>query len=168
MMKFRFGAYEFDKEAGELRRSGSRISLEAQPAKALALLLEKAGEVVTREELRAALWGESTHVDFDRGIAYCISEVRSALQDSGANSRFVQTIPKQGFRILVPVERLDAKRILPRRMLVFAGMGVAGLVGGIEVMRRSMRRTVIGVSVFDNETGRVELDRKRTSKPSCG
>ena len=144
---------------GELRRSGKRIALEAQPAKALALLLEKAGDVVSRDDLRSELWDETTHVDFDRGIAYCISQIRSALQDSGANPRFVQTIPKQGFRLLVPVERLDQAKAWPRRNIVLAALGFSGLAGGIEMIRRRLRRRVIGVSIFDNETGRADLDR---------
>ena len=85
------------------------MALEPQPAKALALLLARAGDVVSREELRDAVWGADTHVDFDRGIAYCLSQIRAALGDSGDNPRFVQTIPKRGFKFIAPVAS-DARR----------------------------------------------------------
>ena len=102
-MLHKFGVFEFDSDTGELRKNGRAVALEPQPAKALALLLARAGEVVSREELRDAVWGSETHVDFDRGIAYCLSQIRSALGDSGDNPRFVQTIPKRGFKFIAPV-----------------------------------------------------------------
>ncbi len=82
------------------------MALEPQPARALARLLSGAGDLVTREELRAAIWDEQTHVDYDRGLAYCIGQVRVALGDSGDNPRFVQTLPKRGFRFVAPVARV--------------------------------------------------------------
>ncbi len=104
-MLHKFGVFEFDSDTGELRKNGRAVALEPQPAKALALLLARAGEVVSREELRDAVWGSETHVDFDRGIAYCLSQIRTALGDSGDNPRFVQTIPKRGFKFIAPVAR---------------------------------------------------------------
>ena len=98
-MIYRFGVFEFDSETRELRKNGRAAALEPQPAKALALLLSRAGEVVTREELRDAVWGKDTHVDFDRGMAYCLSQIRTALGDSGDNPRFVQTIPKARLQV---------------------------------------------------------------------
>jgi DNA-binding winged helix-turn-helix (wHTH) protein len=98
-MIHRFGVFEFDGDSGELRKNGRAIALEPQPAKALALLLSTPGEIVSREELRDAVWGADTHVDFERGIAYCLSQIRSALGDSGDNPRFVQTIPKRGYKV---------------------------------------------------------------------
>lgn len=102
-MVYRFGVFEFDAHTNELRKNGRVAAIEPQPAKALALLLGRPGDVVSREELRDAVWGKDTHVDFDRGLAYCISQVRSALGDSGDNPRFVQTIPKRGFKFIAPV-----------------------------------------------------------------
>ena len=99
----KFGTFEFDPETRELRKSGRAIALEPQPARALALLLSRAGEIVSRDELREAVWGSETHVDFDRGIAYCLSQIRSALGDSGENPRFVLTVPKHGFKFIAPV-----------------------------------------------------------------
>lgn len=98
-----FGTFAFDDSTLELTREGRRVGLEPQPARALARLLASAGELVTRDELRAAIWGADTHVDYDRGLAYCIGQVRTALGDSGDNPRFVQTLPKRGFRFVAPV-----------------------------------------------------------------
>src|SRR5215203_478106 len=102
-MLIRFGTFEFDADSGELRKNGRTVALEPQPAKALSLLLSKGGEIVSREELRDVVWGKDTHVDFDRGLAYCVSQIRTALGDSGDNPRFVQTVPKQGFKFIAPV-----------------------------------------------------------------
>src|SRR5688500_12581759 len=101
-MIYRFGTFEFDSETGELRKNGRAIALEPQPAKALTLLLSKPDDVVTREELKGAVWGSETHVDFDRGIAYCISQVRTALGDNAENPRFIQTIPRVGLKFIAP------------------------------------------------------------------
>lgn len=105
-MVYRFGLFEFDAAAGELRRQGRLIRIEPQPARALALLLSRPAEVVTRDELRAYLWGADTHVDFDRGLAYCIGQVRAALGDSAENPRFVETLPRRGYRCITPVQVL--------------------------------------------------------------
>ncbi len=102
-MTYSFGTFTFDSGSLELSREGRPVRLEPQPARALAVLLARAGEVVTREELRAAIWGEHTHVDYDRGLAYCLAQVRTALGDNAENPRFVQTLPKRGFRFLAPV-----------------------------------------------------------------
>jgi DNA-binding winged helix-turn-helix (wHTH) protein/TolB-like protein len=104
-MTYRFGIFEFDDRAAVLTRSERPVALEPQPARALALLLSRAGELVTREELRAHLWGGDTHVDFDRGLAYCVGQLRAALGDSADNPRFIQTLPKRGFSLIAPVVR---------------------------------------------------------------
>ena len=102
-MVFRFGIFEFDDQSGELRRNGRAVALEPQPARALARLLSRPGDLVSREELRDAVWGTDTHVDFDRGLAYCLSQIRAALGDSAENPRFGQTLPKRGYKFLAPV-----------------------------------------------------------------
>ena len=105
-MLYRFGLFEFDAAAGELRRQGRLVRIEPQPARALALLLSRPGEVVSRDQLRLHLWGADTHVDFDRGLAYCIGQVRTALGDSADNPRFVETMPKRGYRFVAPLQPL--------------------------------------------------------------
>ncbi len=107
-MTYRFGAFEFDATANLLRKNGRTTALEPQPARGLALLLSRAGEVVSKEELRLGVWGNDTHVDFDRGLAYCLSQIRAALGDSADNPRFVQTLPRRGYRFIAPVQRDDA------------------------------------------------------------
>lgn len=98
-----FSTFAFRDDTLELTRDGRPVRIEPQPARALAALLARAGEVVTRDELRAAIWGDETHVDYDRGIAYCIGQVRAALGDSAETPRFVQTLPRRGFRFIAPV-----------------------------------------------------------------
>jgi DNA-binding winged helix-turn-helix (wHTH) protein/TolB-like protein len=107
-MVYRFGVFIFDDRTMLLTRADREIALEPQPARALALLLARAGDIVTREELRSHLWDDATHVDFDRGLAYCIGELRSALGDAADNPRFVQTLPRRGFRFIAPVQAADA------------------------------------------------------------
>src|SRR5918994_111798 len=99
----RFGLFEFDFRTGELRREGQIIKLSPQPSRVLALLLARPGELVLREDLRKALWGEDTFVDFERGLNFCILQVRAALGDSAENPRFVQTVPRKGYRFIAPV-----------------------------------------------------------------
>jgi DNA-binding winged helix-turn-helix (wHTH) protein/TolB-like protein len=106
-MTYRFGIFAFDDRAAILTRSDRPAALEPQPARALGLLLSRAGEVVTREELRAHLWGGDTHVDFDRGLAYCIGQLRAALGDAADNPRFIQTLPRRGFSFIAPVATED-------------------------------------------------------------
>jgi DNA-binding winged helix-turn-helix (wHTH) protein/TolB-like protein len=102
---YRFGVFSFDDRTMILMRGDRDVALEPQPARALALLVARAGDVVSRDELRAHLWGGDTHVDFDRGLAYCVGQLRSALGDSAENPRFVQTLPRRGFRFIAPVHR---------------------------------------------------------------
>ena len=101
---YRFGVFAFDDRTMLLTRAGRPVALEPQPSRALALLVARAGDLVTRDELRAHIWSSDTHVDFDRGLAYCIGELRSALGDSAENPRFIQTFPRRGFTFIAPVD----------------------------------------------------------------
>ena len=100
----RFGRFEADLRSGELSRSGSKIRLQEQPFQILSLLLQKPGEVVTREELRARLWPADTFVDFDHGLNAAIKRLRDALGDSAENPRFIETLARRGYRFIAPVE----------------------------------------------------------------
>src|SRR5262245_35812535 len=100
----RIGVFELDVEAGELRRSGRLVALTGQPMRVLLKLVERAGEVVTREELQREIWGEDTHVDFEAGLSTCINQVRTALGDRATSPRFLETLPRRGFRFIAPVE----------------------------------------------------------------
>jgi DNA-binding winged helix-turn-helix (wHTH) protein/Tol biopolymer transport system component len=98
-----FGSFEVDLRAGELRRSGSKVRLQEQPFQVLTMLLERPGEVVTREELRNRLWPADTFVDFDHGLNAAVKRLRDALGDSAENPRFVETLARRGYRFVAPV-----------------------------------------------------------------
>jgi DNA-binding winged helix-turn-helix (wHTH) protein/Tol biopolymer transport system component len=100
----RFGTFEVDLRAGELRRNGARVRLQEQPFQVLTMLLERPGEVVTREELHGRLWSSDTFVDFDHGLNAAIKRLRDALGDSAENPRFVETLARRGYRFIAPVE----------------------------------------------------------------
>lgn len=100
----RFGVYEVDLRAKEVRRQGLRVPLQVQPFEVLAVLLERPGELVSRDELRASVWPDSVFVDFDRGLNRAVSKLRRALGDSADHPRFVETLTRRGYRLVVPVE----------------------------------------------------------------
>ena len=110
----RFGAFEVDLLAGELRKSGLRIRMQEQPFRVLALLLERSGDIVTREELRQRLWPADTFVDFDHSLNTAINKIRDALGDSAATPRYIETLARRGYRFVVPVQRLDTSQDAPK------------------------------------------------------
>ena len=101
---YRFGAFEADASTGELRRQGTRIKLHAQPFQVLLMLLERPGEVLTREEISRALWSDGTFVDYDHGVNSAVNRIREALGDAASNPRFVETLARRGYRFVAPVE----------------------------------------------------------------
>ncbi len=107
----RFGVFEVDLAAGELRKNGTRIRLQEQPFQILVYLLDRAGEVVTREELRQKLWPADTFVDFDHSLNTAVNKLREALGDSASSPRYVETLARRGYRFLAPVERAEAKTL---------------------------------------------------------
>jgi DNA-binding winged helix-turn-helix (wHTH) protein len=98
-----FGLYEADLQSGELWKAGHRIKIQSQPFKVLSILLERPGEVVSREELQERLWGKDTIVDFDHSLGTAINKIREALSDSADNPRFVETLARRGYRFIAPV-----------------------------------------------------------------
>ena len=105
--KVSFGVFEVDLRTGELRKHGLRIRLQEQPFQVLAMLLERSGEVVTREELQKKLWPADTFVDFDHGLNKVINKIREALSDSAETPRFVETVARRGYRFLAEVKVVD-------------------------------------------------------------
>ena len=101
---FRFGVFEVDPREGELRKSGLRIKLQDQPLQLLVMLLERPGEIVTREELQSRLWATDTFVDFDHSLNSAIKKLREALGDRSENPRFIETLHRRGYRFVAPVE----------------------------------------------------------------
>ena len=100
----RFGLFEVDFAAQELRKSGIKIKIQDQPFQILALLLERPGEIVTREEIQKRLWAGDTFVDFDLGLNSAVKKLRQALGDESDNPRFVETLYRRGYRFLAPVQ----------------------------------------------------------------
>jgi DNA-binding winged helix-turn-helix (wHTH) protein/TolB-like protein len=165
----RFGIFEFDAATRELWREGVAVRLQAQPAQALALLVANAGEVVTREALRRDLWGEETHVDFDRGLNFCIGQIRIALGDSAESPRFIRTLPKRGYQFIAPVTRPAPAPVVelpkPRSRMRLAASVLAGLALAAGTAWWFFRPTAplpsvtIAVTRFDNQTGDAAFTR---------
>src|SRR5207248_6884208 len=99
----RFGAFEVNLQLGELRKNGMRMRLSGQPLQILAVLIEHPGEVVTREELHSKLWPADTFVDFDHGLNNAVARIREVLDDSSETPRYVETLPRRGYRFIAPV-----------------------------------------------------------------
>jgi eukaryotic-like serine/threonine-protein kinase len=107
--KIRFDSFELDLTSGELRKGGNRLRLQPQPFRVLLLLIERAGQVVTREEIQRCLWKDSTFVDFEHGINFSINQIRGALSDSAEKPRYVETVPRRGYRFIGTLEQPSTK-----------------------------------------------------------
>ncbi len=110
--RYRFGVFEADVSTGELRKHGVRIKLNAQPFQVLVLLLNRPGEVLTREQIYRELWPDGTFVDSEHGVNSAVNRLRDALGDTASNPRFVETLSRRGYRFVAPVERIDATQAL--------------------------------------------------------
>ncbi|MGA9667870.1 MAG: winged helix-turn-helix domain-containing protein [Terracidiphilus sp.] len=175
--RFKFGLFTFETSSGQLSREGVPLSLQAQPARVLAHLISRAGEVVSREELRQTIWGDERFVDFERGLNVCIAQIRTELGDDSTSPRFIRTVPRQGYQFIAPVEFLSASipepvsqqapsRSIPWRTVAIAcvAVGLAAIAIAWGFRRRqeaASSRPPINVAVvrFDNETGDPALDR---------
>ncbi len=104
---YRFGVFEADSSTGELRRKGVRIKLHSQPFQVLMMLLERPGEMLTREEICRELWPDGTFVDYEHGVNSAVNRLREALGDKASNPRFVETLARRGYRFVAPVERIE-------------------------------------------------------------
>ena len=104
--RYRFGAFEADAATGELRRQGIRIRINAQPFQVLLMLLERPGQLLTREEISRELWPDGTFVDYEHGVNSAVNRIREALGDTAANPRFVETLARRGYRFVAPVEAI--------------------------------------------------------------
>jgi DNA-binding winged helix-turn-helix (wHTH) protein len=101
--RLRFGDFEFDSLSGRLFPGERRVKIQPQPLRVMAALVENAGEIVSREHSRARIWGDSTFVEFDHGLNYCIRQIRLALRDGTSKPLYIETLPKQGYRFIAPV-----------------------------------------------------------------
>jgi TolB-like protein/Tfp pilus assembly protein PilF len=120
---FRFGEFEIDPEAFELRKAGNQVRLQRQPFKLLLLLVRRAGEVLHRTVIEKEIWGDQVHVDFEGGLNFCIKQIRTALQDDAGTPRFIETLPKQGYRFIASVQRQQRSRSDERVMLAVLPFG---------------------------------------------
>lgn len=144
---YRFAVFEFDAEAGELRKSGIRLKAGGQPLQVLRTLLDHPGEVVSRDSLRELLWPDGVHVDFEHNLNKTVNRLRETLGDSADVPRYIETVPKKGYRLLVPVEKdvVPAPVAAPRRIRISwiaAGcLAVAGIIVALWMTRsRSAER----------------------------
>src|SRR5438445_8147717 len=172
----RFGVFEVDVRVGELRKQGVRIKLQEQPFHVLAVLLQRPGEVVTREQLRSENWSADTFVDFDDSLDTPINKLREALGDSADNPRFIETLPRRGYRLIAPVTEADgatrgtvagvSAAARPRSRKIVASMAVvvvaAGIAGGLLWRARQARhlseKDTIVLGDFTNSTGDPVFD----------
>jgi len=162
----RFGAFEADLRTEELRKNGLKIKLEGQPLQILSLLLQRPGELVTREELKQALWPSDTFVDFDVSINAAVKRLRQALDDSAETPRFIETLPRRGYRFIYPVTGTPSAARAPsewrrRRVALIASIVVLAISATWEVARIFERRNLAGMTSLavlplENLTGDAE------------
>ena len=169
----RFGVFEFDPATGELWRDGIPVKLQPQPARVLAFLAGRPGEVVSREELRQQVWTDGTFVDFERGLNFCVAQIRSALGDSAESPRFIETLPRKGYRFIAPVhadqtipgqqptEPVSSPTPRHRTRMWFAAAALllaAGSAAGWYGYAARQAPIRVAVVPFDNETGQEPYD----------
>ena len=179
--RFRFGLFELDAETLELRRDGTAVHLQAQPKQVLECLVRNADRTVSREELRKSVWGDQTFVDFERGLNFCISQIRSTLGDDAARPTYIRTFARQGYQFIAPVERLDSSAGSPTLQreggspfrpplaqggghkklaaLAIVFLIAAGIAAGYLAKRRSAPVPIVAVMRFDNETDNTGMNR---------
>jgi TolB-like protein/DNA-binding winged helix-turn-helix (wHTH) protein/Tfp pilus assembly protein PilF len=125
VVRLRFGVFEVDLRAGELRKHGVKIRLQEQPFQVLAMLIQRPGEIVTREELRTRLWSADTFVDFDHGVNKAINRIRDAIGDSATSPRFIETVARRGYRFIGHVTAVEQTSVSPRETRVDTPPGFA-------------------------------------------
>jgi DNA-binding winged helix-turn-helix (wHTH) protein len=142
-----FGIFEMNLAAGELRKNGARIRLQEQPFQVLAALLENAGEVVTREDLRQKIWPADTFVDFDHSLNTAVNKIREALGDSASNPRFVETMARRGYRFIASVEGVPAASSATASSVITPQLSEDVLHPGLHVPvpRRGLVRALFGL-----------------------
>jgi DNA-binding winged helix-turn-helix (wHTH) protein/tetratricopeptide (TPR) repeat protein len=159
----RFGAFELDLRAGELHKKGLRVKLQEQPFRVLTLLIQRPGELVTREEFRSQIWPADTFVDFDNSLNTSINKLRETLGDSAESPHFIETLPRRGYRFIAPVSSSDRKAPTQAWKIVVAVVAVAALVAGglfwrSRQARRLTEKDTIVLGDFTNSTGDTVFD----------
>jgi DNA-binding winged helix-turn-helix (wHTH) protein/TolB-like protein len=178
-----FGPFRFELTPGRLMRHGMPVRLQPQPARVLAVLVSRAGEVVSRDELRREIWADGTYVDFERGLNFAIAHIRASLGDSAETPLYIETVPKRGYRFIAPVARppivqepvaasaIEAANVPrqeprsePRVSRVLAVTATLVTVAMVAVaawlwIPEDSRMTRVAVLPFDNETGQDAFDQ---------
>jgi DNA-binding winged helix-turn-helix (wHTH) protein/TolB-like protein len=156
-----FGEFTVDPAAGELRRAGEKVRIQDLPFRVLTTLLARPGDVVTREELRASLWDAETFVDAEAGLNTAVAKLREALDDRADAPRFIETIPKRGYRFIGTLDPSGPDTSRRWVMVVASAILMCAAGGAFSFWRTAgaSRRKTIAVVLFRNETGRPELDR---------
>jgi DNA-binding winged helix-turn-helix (wHTH) protein/TolB-like protein len=169
----RFGDFVFDPGLLELSQNGRVCHLQPQPGRVLAVLVANAGRLVTRDELRRAVWQDDTFVDFDRGLNFCIAQIRAALGDAPDTPRFIRTFPKRGYEFVCPVEDVETAESTPPSTLLTPPRSSARTIGwlvaavlfvsalGVAAVLLHGRADppIVAVVRFDNETGDASFTR---------
>jgi|tagenome__1003787_1003787.scaffolds.fasta_scaffold20466227_1 TolB-like protein/DNA-binding winged helix-turn-helix (wHTH) protein len=174
LSRIAFGEFEFDAATGELWRAGEPVPVQPQPSRLLALLIERPGDLVSRDEIRQALWGGDTHVEFDRSLNFCVAKLRAAVNDSAVDPQVIETVPTRGYRFIAPLlPRTPA--MVPRvaesaasgsgrsrsiRNIFYAAVAIAAIaVVGLQIFQGVVGAPKVVVVPFQNETGSPEFDR---------
>ncbi len=176
--RVRFGLFEFDPSTGDLTREGVAVRLQPQPARVLSVLVAQPQTVVNREDIRRQIWPDGTFVDFERGLNFCIAQIRMALGDSADSPRFIETVPRRGYRFIAPVasvvppaQKQPAAELSPVQLstvpfrrrswwLAGAALGTAAGMILVAVLSGAGSRPPIRVAVvpFDNESADPALN----------
>jgi DNA-binding winged helix-turn-helix (wHTH) protein len=166
----RFGSFELHATSGELRQNGDLVKLAPQPSKVLALMVARAGEIVTRDQIREHVWAGDTFVDFEQGLNFCVRQIREALGDTAEAPRFIETLPRRGYQFLMPVTKaangggpagVIRLIVLPFRMLrpdadtAFLAFSLPDAAHRIALGPRIARRPI--------ESGRGAIRRRRSA-----
>ena len=163
---FRFGSFEVNLQSGELRKRGVRIKLHGQPFEVLAMMLERPGQVVTREELRRRLWPTDTFVNFDHGVNTAINKLREALGDSADNPRFIETLPRRGYRLLVGMDGLNRVPAAEAALPVAAAGKLAVAVLPFKLLTPNPEDDYLSAALADAVTNRLGASGKLLVRPT--
>lgn len=158
-----FGPYRLDLDSGDLSRSDVLVKLQPQPAKLLVLLVERAGELVTRDEIRRSVWGADTFVDFDQSVNFCVRQIRTALHDNADAPCYLETLPRRGYRFIAPVQRADD------RLSAAAFLQDPPLKASRHLMSRRLVivLAVLMLTTAAFATGALRHSRLRPSRSTC-
>jgi DNA-binding winged helix-turn-helix (wHTH) protein len=160
---YRFGLFEVDPSSGVLTRKGIRIKIQEQPLRVLVLLLERAGDVISRDEMRQRLWPEGTYVDFDGSLNVILKKLRATLEDDSDNPRFIETVPRRGYRFIAPasVSGTQPLGLHSFRHTNSTAMDSSGI-------RRQIREQRLGYSSSDVTSGYTHTQDERVAAEKLG